>query len=265
MACDDQSVREAALGKAIVFISGLTEMNEEDGKRWWYVVRNGLWKTDGVLTQHDFCKKISAAIFSVPANLVKTFIDTFFVSFGEEWGRVDKWRIEKYLVLVRYFIDKIHEWIKETKDEEYLIGLYERILNMKQGMGLQMQFVDVVTPYVVDFVRNDTKEGSKFVKPFTALFCQSHSQAALVRRIGEKFVTPLIDSEGESLFGNDIDESLRFFRGLVSLLGKCVKEEEPNPQIAQLRFTTLTQCRSIVAAILTIKQAAGEPAAKVVE
>ena len=265
MASDDQSVREQALAKTVMFISELTEMPDVDGERLWYVIRNGLWKTDGVMAQHDFCRKIAAALFDVPPEVIKVFIRTFFTSFGSDWGKVDKWRIEKYLVLVRYFLDKIHEWAKQVNDQDYLITVYQDVLNMQTGTGLQLQFIDVVVPYVTDLVRNGGKDGARFAKPFSLVFATSHNQAALVRRIHDKLIDPLIESDGESLFGCDVDAALHFLRGLISLLGKVVKEEETNQQIVQLRFATLKRARELVADILKAKEAEGEPAAKQTE
>lgn len=265
IASDDHSVRERALAKIIVFVSELTEMSDADGEKLWYVIRNGLWKTDGVMTQHDFCRKISAALFDVPESVTKVFIHTFFTSFGDDWGKVDKWRIEKYHVLVRYFLDKVHEWAKSNKNEDYLITVYQDVLSMQTGTGLQLQFVDVVTPYVTDLVRNGGSDGARFVKPFSFVFAKSHNQPALVRKIYDKLIDPLLESDGESLFGCDVDATLHFVRGLVSLLGKVVKEQETNQQIIQLRFATLKRARAVIAEILKAREAAGEPAAKETE
>lgn len=262
MASDDHSLRESAFAKIVVFISELQEMTNVDGERIWHVIENGLWKTDGWKAQHDFCHKIAAALFDVPDQVAETFISTYFTYFGKEWGRVDKWRIEKYLVLVRYFLEELHKWARETKkDEKYLVTVYNDVLTMENGSGLQLQFVDVVTPMVMELTRN-RPEVADFVKPFSSVFCHPSTRLTLVRRINDIIITPMIESEGEAFFGCDIAASLKFFRGLVSFLGKSVKTKGGNEAILNMRLEARAKSREVIADILKAQEAGGAPAEK---
>jgi ribosomal RNA-processing protein 1 len=256
MASDDHSAREQALAEVIVWLNDVETMTSEDAEKFWYVIQNGVWKTDGVNAQHDFCKKIAVAVFDVPESISKVFIESFFITFAKDWGRIDKWRIEKYLVLVRYLLDQVVLWAKKTDHRQYLPELFTKVLNIKNGVGLQLQFVDVMVPYLVDLVQDGA--GGDVVKPFTALFSDSQCQPALVKRINDKIVQPLIESDGEFLFGSDWDASLHFLRGLLSKLNASVKVENSNPQTVQLRFDAIKEVKQVIADLLK-KQKDQEP------
>jgi hypothetical protein len=143
-----------------------------------------------------------------------------------------------------------------------LLKIFELVLNLKIGVGLQLQFVDVVVSSLPSLVQNGGKDGGKFAKPFTKVFCDSFTQQALVKRIHEKIVEPLITTEGESLFGSDTDAALHFMRGMEGRLTVSVKKPEGNEDVRQLRFETIKRLKLRIINILERKKNAGEPAAK---
>jgi hypothetical protein len=226
------------------------------------VTLHGLWKTDLVPTQYDFCRKISAAMLDFPDATTRSFIRGFFVTTSAEWGNLDKWRVNKFLVLVRYFVDELVSWARQNGSLNFLTEIFELVLGLKTGVGLQLQFIDVIAPYLPDLVQNTGGNGVTFARPFTALFANSLIQHALVKRINERIVQPMIATDGESLFGSDSETALKFMRGLLRMLNATVKKPEGSDELRQLRFGTIRQLKLRIACMLEKRRAAGERPAK---
>jgi hypothetical protein len=262
IASDDHLTRENAFAEMIAWLSFRPDLTADDAGHIWHVTLHGLWKTDLVPTQHDFCRKISAAMFDFPDATTRSFIRAFFVTTSAEWGNLDKWRVNKFLILVRYFVDELVSWARQNGSLDFLTEVFELVLGLKTGVGLQLQFIDVIAPYLPDLVQNTGGNGVRFARPFTALFANSLIQHALVKRINEKIVQPMIATDGESLFGSDSEAALKFMRGLLGMLNATVKKPEGSDELRQLRFDTIKQLKLRIASMLEKRRAAGEPPAK---
>lgn len=277
IASDEHEIRLKAIDEVFEWLKNQKKFDIDDGKKLWYVLLNGLWKTGGWKNQHALAKKLSSILqedFPEDSNIQKeTIISSFFLCFGKEWGSLDKWRIEKFLVLVRQFVNAIIEWTKNNNKLDYLPSLFREVLALDNCVGLQQQFVDVITDPLHDLMKLDLKmykekenstlkEPADFLKPFSALFADSHSKPALVIRINDQIIDPLVSSDGETLFGNDIDAILHFMRGLISKLNTSLKQNETNAKVSQIRYDTAARVRQLIADILKAREEAGAPPEK---
>lgn len=265
LVANEQETRDKALEEVTEWLKTVEKLDVLDARKIWFAFFHALWMTDRVLTQHEFCMKLSSILKVISLPNAEVYITQFFIEMAEQWGTLDKWRIEKYLVLVRKFNNEIMDWAKQNNKMDFVLDLWKEILNMEKGAGLKLQFIDVIESYLAPIVQENTSKNGEYLKPYTAVFCDAHNQTTLVIRIYEKIVEPLIETEGEYMFGNDTDATLHFFRGLVSKLNNAVKHPDPNPRVADLRMTTCQKCREIVAAILKAKAESGEPAEKIVQ
>lgn len=275
IASDEHDIRLKAIDEVFEWLKQQKKFDIDDGKKLWYVLLNGLWKTDGWQNQHALAKKLSSILqedFPADSNIQKeTIISSFFACFGNEWGKFDKWRIDKFYVLVRNFINSIIEWAKNNHKLDYLPSLFNEVLGLDSCVGLQMQFVDVITDPLRELMNQDLKEyiekktlkePADFVKPFSALFADCHSKPSLVIRINDRIMAPLIDSDGETLFGNNIDAILHFMRGLLAKLNSSLKYQESNQNVLQIRYNSASKVRQLIADILKAKELAGAPPTK---
>ncbi|OHS97530.1 Nucleolar protein,Nop52 containing protein [Tritrichomonas foetus] len=263
IASDELDERLKAVDESIAWLKDQKKFDIDDGQKLWYVYLNGLWKTDLWQNQHALARKLSNILLEIPDFQCEIYISSFFTGVGKEWSHLDKWRIEKFLVLVRAFVETIFEWAKKNnKIETYIPQLCTDVLSLQNCIGLQLQFIDVIADPLSALMKKDTKIGGEYLKPFSSIFAKSHSQAALVIRINDKLIEPLMKSDGESLFGNDIDAILKFMRGFISLLNSSLKQQESSPRVAQIRYDTAAQVRQLIADILTAKEQAGAPPEK---
>ena len=266
IACDDHEERLKAVADISEWLKSQKKFDDEDGQKLWYVLLNGLWKTDGWQNQHALAQQYSDILLELPDFECEVYISSFFTATGKEWGNLDKWRIEKFLVLVRRFVNSILAYSKRKNNQEtYLPSLFKSVLSMNNCMGLQLQFIDVIVDPLTELMKSDTKNAMEYLKPFSALFADSQSQAALVIRIYDKIIEPLIQSDGESLFGNDIETILHFMRGLVSKLNTSLKKPVSNQRVTQIRYDAAKSVREIIADILKAKEMAGAPPLKTTE
>ena len=132
IASDEHDTRLKAVDEVFNWLNEQKKFDIEDGKKFWYVLLNGLWKTDGWQKQHALAEKLSNILqieFPPDSNIKKeTIISSFFICFGNEWGKFDKWRIEKFLVLVKKFVNAIIEWAKTNNRLDYLPSLFTEVL-----------------------------------------------------------------------------------------------------------------------------------------
>lgn len=273
IASDDHEIRLQAIDDTFEWLKQQNNLTVQDGEALWYVLLNGLWKTDGWQNQHALAKHLSTILsidFPPDSNINKeTIISSFFSCFGNEWGKIDKWRIEKFLVFVRQFVNAIIQWAKDNQKLDYLPSLFKEIMNLPNCIGLQLQFIDVIQEPLHDLMamtitypQGQLNEPADFLKPFSAIFADSATQAALIIRINDKIIEPLLESDGESLFGNDIDAILHFMRGLISKLNTTLKHQHSNQNVLQIRYKTADRVRSLIADILKAKENDGAPPSK---
>lgn len=263
IASDEHSERLAALAELTEWLRAQEALTELDAQKIWYVLRSGLWKTDMVLVQHDFCKRLAVLVRELPPALVPPFVEAFFTGTAKEWGTIDKWRIEKFMVLVRYLFAEVLAWVRSRSDYAFLERLLAAVLSLEVGIGLVLHFIDVAAEPLLALVREAPRENARFLKPFCASFVNSNTKTSVALRIHDRFIEPIVSSDGEFVFGNDVDGALHFLRGLLDITNKALKSQtEANQDVLRKRFEVAAGLRASIKAILEAKKALGEPDAK---
>ena len=83
IASDEHDIRLKAIDEVFEWLKQQKKFDIDDGKKLWYVLLNGLWKTDGWQNQHALAKKLSSILqedFPAESNIHKeTIISSFFI------------------------------------------------------------------------------------------------------------------------------------------------------------------------------------------
>ena len=128
----------------------------------------------------------------------------FFKMLARHWDKLDNWRINKYLMLIRKQIIVLFKHIQNIWDDkpdyvpQYMEAVYEESLkedDVPMGIGLQMADV-----YIEEMANNLTEKLTQsriaiLLDPFLKALGQTH-QIALFQRIKEKVFEKLIESNG---------------------------------------------------------------------
>ena len=165
-----------------------------------------MWHSDKPLTQQRLARDLAdlLAILNGRDNFLG-FVRAFWNTIAREWGGIDALRMDKYLYLVRCYVGKGFEVVKEREwEDEELIDAYLEILSNvplspdqpKVPNGLRFHVIDL---YVDELDKADTDRNAPLEK-----------MLAPMRVLGQKSLTrPVKDRVNEALE----DERLQDWKG----------------------------------------------------
>lgn len=169
LASNDRRTRERAftiLKKYISSESHTSKLSLLDFEKLWMGLYYTMWFSDRPLPQQRLCVKM-ASLFSesIPQKQFTKFVTAFWVIMAKEWTKIDRWRVDKYLLLIRYIVKACFERLKyEDYDEDfvndYINTLEETILSGSTTLpGLVVfHLVDVWLDEIADVAFEDIKE-----------------------------------------------------------------------------------------------------------
>ena len=85
------------------------KFNEDDMIKIWKVLHYNMWMCDKQIVQEDLAEKISSLVFCFNNDDDQTllFIQIYFETIMREWVGIDKWRMDKFLLVKKKQIFKI--------------------------------------------------------------------------------------------------------------------------------------------------------------
>lgn len=250
LVANEHEERLAALEEMTDWLKTKTDITLDDAEKIWFILLEALWMTDRVPVQHDFNRRLAALIKIFDVDHVKIWTEAFIKQISTRWSNIDKHRQDKFMALVRYFYEELIDWVEKNNQERYLQDLFVEVLKDGPGMGFRTHFVDVVFDNMSRFTKKDTTHAKYYLMPFVDVFCNSHSQVALVKRIDFRLITPMLEDQGDELFGFHIDDYLKLLRTISSTLNASVKTPDPSRDIQKLRMDTNAKVKEEIATIL---------------
>jgi hypothetical protein len=163
------------------------------------------WHSDKSQYQRDVAIKISNILGELDkestewSDRQKLWLESCLFILSRHWHKVDNFRIDKYLMLVRFTINQCFEILKKThyqaKDLSWFSDTLKSFLvDLDKAEGLKLQLVDVMVPELgkVDNQINLTALAT-LLEPFLHTLANSTS-SVLRERINENIFTPLLES-----------------------------------------------------------------------
>ncbi|KAG2386665.1 hypothetical protein C9374_002409 [Naegleria lovaniensis] len=126
LAATDEGIRTSAISKFIPFLKDAPfnkldlETNFIDFRKLWKGALYGFWLCDGEFKQHEMGQLLAECIHNVkgtsenPHELPIAFLRAFFDELFETWPRLDKYRMDKYLMLVRKVMQQAFVCLNKT-------------------------------------------------------------------------------------------------------------------------------------------------------
>ncbi|KAF0975780.1 hypothetical protein FDP41_005107 [Naegleria fowleri] len=126
LAATDEGIRTSATGRFIPFLKDAPfnkldlETNFVDFRKLWKGGLYGFWLCDGEFKQHEMGQLLAECIHSVkgtsenPHELPIAFLRAFFDELFETWPRLDRYRMDKYLMLVRKVMQQAFVCLNKT-------------------------------------------------------------------------------------------------------------------------------------------------------
>ncbi|XP_003747601.2 ribosomal RNA processing protein 1 homolog A [Galendromus occidentalis] len=236
------------------------EFNKDGMIKLWKGLFYSMWMADKPLIQEELADSISSLIhaFSKPSQIY-VFVGCFFKIMGEKHDHIDKFRIDKFLMLTRRFFRESLKYLK-NRDwqhkhvQKYLETLRESVLARRHdasqvALGFKLHFFDIFLEEMARIGEGELprKRAHNFLEPFYEILAYCNSPM-VVEGVRDKIFHELIklsfgartegDSEGEDAEGFFDDEPEVDDEALDSDTGEVagpVSEDEDEDKLAKRR------------------------------
>lgn len=121
-----------------------------------------MWMSDKPRNQQNLARDLADLINVVSSANFLAFVDAFWKTMATEWGNIDRLRMDKFLYLIRCYVNKGFEYVsKQEWQDDKLLAQYLEVLeatplearNAKIPNGLRYHVIDV---YVDELDKVDT-------------------------------------------------------------------------------------------------------------
>jgi ribosomal RNA-processing protein 1 len=110
-----------------------------------------MWHSDRSLPQQALALTLSHLLLPLPKTLFIPFLRAFWTTIAREWTSIDALRMDKFLRLVRYYINSSFTYLSQHSWDEDLVREYVGLVeewplsagNEKVGDGLRYHVLDV--------------------------------------------------------------------------------------------------------------------------
>ena len=166
----------------------------------WKGLFYGMWMSDKVRIQRELALVLSELVhcFRKPTLFI-TWCECFFLTLQREWYRMDKYRIDKYYTLIRFYIRNIfaymmkNQWEKDTV-AKFTCMLKADVIDQRKALGLKFHVSDLYLEELCK-VAGGSLENEIFLQllePFLFEFANS-TDSAWQRRLKQSVLDKIID------------------------------------------------------------------------
>ncbi|KAK9478433.1 hypothetical protein V1514DRAFT_294149 [Lipomyces japonicus] len=129
LAANDRPSREAGVAE----ISKLLATHEEEIAaieflKIWKGLFYCMWMTDRVRVQQVMARKLAGIVLITNNVNVPGFVNAFWATMAREWNNIDVLRIDKYYMLIRFFVNSVFKRLQVDQWDHELLAKYNRTL-----------------------------------------------------------------------------------------------------------------------------------------
>mmetsp|Transcript_32823 Transcript_32823/g.93150 ORF Transcript_32823/g.93150 Transcript_32823/m.93150 type:complete len:577 (+) Transcript_32823:92-1822(+) len=188
----DYQTREKGLSSLSLWLASRSDIPELDLLKLWKGVFYCFWHSDKAPVQDDLAKRLSGILLQLQPPVAYTYFSTFLKTIRREWLGIDRLRLDKFMLLIRYFLRQMLVLLQNSNWERELVQLY--MLEVQGGCllpadtvtasGVAYHLADIYVDEV-DTVTEDSRPGPKvlvaLLQPFLQALTSSPSQPLLHR------------------------------------------------------------------------------------
>ncbi|KAJ7333102.1 Ribosomal RNA processing protein 1 B [Desmophyllum pertusum] len=198
LANNEKIIRDKAVNKLRAWIRSRPKdspgFSEVDLLKIWKGLFYCMWMSDKPLIQEELALNISQLIVSFRnGQSVVLFIKTFFKTMQREWHGIDRLRLDKFYLLIRFFVKETFNFLKKSGWEDQLVSEVSSIFNdepmnpTSQAVpdGIRLHLISV---YLVELgsIINDQVQTTvllKLLDPLFLLAAHSKSKNSLLYKL----------------------------------------------------------------------------------
>ena len=149
LASNEKSVRDKTMVSLKTFLKRMNKATEMDLLKIWKGLFYCMWMSDKTPVQQELAQNMSELVHCFKAgdrDLVMRFLRAFFQTMRREWLGIDKFRLDKYLSLLRKQLHEVFLYLRQAGWATPLVEawadvLYEEVVDSKPN-GLRCHVVD---------------------------------------------------------------------------------------------------------------------------
>ena len=111
----------------------------------------GLWMQDKPALQQGLSRDLASIVSSLRTPVVLPFIRAFFLTMSSEWSRIEALRLDKYLYLIRQYLNASFTFLSRNKWKKSLLEQWNTVVeeiplerqNMRIPNGLRYHVMDI--------------------------------------------------------------------------------------------------------------------------
>ncbi|KPP72739.1 ribosomal RNA processing protein 1A-like [Scleropages formosus] len=135
LASNERPVRSKALKKLRKYMAARSQkvkgaFTAEELLKLWKGLFYCLWMQDRPLLQEELCAQVSSLLHCLHnADVQFLFLDTFLQTINREWNGIDRLRMDKFYMLVRFVFRQTFEMLKRRDWDDGLVERFRELLS----------------------------------------------------------------------------------------------------------------------------------------
>ncbi|PVI08480.1 hypothetical protein DM02DRAFT_722711 [Periconia macrospinosa] len=152
LASSDKRTRDQALNSLRAYLSAQTQISELDLLKLWKGLFYCLWMQDKPHLQNRLSTDLASLPSTLRPTVVLPFLRAFYITIAREWVNIEALRMDKYLFLIRQYVNASFKWLASTKWDQDLVRQWNHMVeetplhpkDMKVPNGLRYHVLDVL-------------------------------------------------------------------------------------------------------------------------
>ncbi|CBX92342.1 similar to nucleolar protein NOP52 variant [Plenodomus lingam JN3] len=151
LASSDKKIRDHALNSLKTYLGAQSEISELDLLKLWKGLFYCLWMQDKPVLQQRLSRDLASLVPTLRTPVVLPFLRAFFLTIAREWKQIEALRLDKYLYLIRQYINASFTFLSRNNWEKSLVTQWNAVVeetplesqNMRIPNGLRYHVLDV--------------------------------------------------------------------------------------------------------------------------
>lgn len=151
LASSDKKVRDQALNSLKTYLGAQSSISEQDLLKLWKGLFYCLWMQDKPALQQRLSRDLASLVSTLRTSVVIPFLRAFFNTMAREWKQIEALRLDKYLYLIRQYVNASFAFLSRNEWEKSLVKEWNKVVeecplepqDMRIPNGLRYHILDI--------------------------------------------------------------------------------------------------------------------------
>ncbi|XP_021723691.1 ribosomal RNA processing protein 1 homolog [Chenopodium quinoa] len=190
LASCDTSVRSKSLKTILHWLSAQTLVSDDEFKKLWKALFYCMWHCDMIENQTQLINRLSSLLPKLPYPLSLSYFSHFLLTMRKEWPGIDHLRLDKFYLLIRFFVRNLFVLLKELNWDLSVLGEFVGVLENKAfffvddegkgdnglGNGVTYHVVSVFCDEIKPFLPLNLEVLNLLFRPFVGVLSKSDNK-----------------------------------------------------------------------------------------